>query len=115
MRPSCGRLDGRRGPVIRRHSAPQRRQEKLARHVEHRDEPLPADFSEQAVELENEETMVQLAARMNEEINNVEQALRRLEQGTYDQCAVCKGVIEAPRLQALPATTVCIACAPSGP
>lgn len=101
--------------LLRMRESALRRQEKLARHVEHREEPLPADFSEQAIELENEETMVQLAARMSEEISNVDVALQRLEQGIYNQCAICQGTIEAPRLQALPATTVCIDCAPSGP
>ncbi|MEM9622836.1 MAG: TraR/DksA C4-type zinc finger protein [Pseudomonadota bacterium] len=93
----------------------QRRQAKLARHVQHREEPLPADFAEQAVELENEETMVQLAARMEAEIVSIERALQRLEDNAYTRCEVCEEDIEAGRLHALPATTVCIRCAPDGP
>ncbi len=89
------------------------RQSRLAEHVEHRQQPLPADFAEQAVELENEETMVQLAAQMNEEVAAVKFALQRLDDGTYDTCVHCQSEIDSGRLQALPATTSCIRCAES--
>jgi RNA polymerase-binding transcription factor DksA len=87
------------------------RQSRLRRHVEHRDEPLPADFSEQALELENDETMVRLNEQIRGELRAVEKALERLSAGSYSSCAKCKQVIERERLAALPATSVCAACA----
>ena len=62
------------------------RQAKLSRHVERRKEPLPADFAEQAVELENEETIVQLARQMNEELVKLDAALVRLGEDRYTTC-----------------------------
>ena len=41
------------------------RKARIARHTEHRDEPLPQDFAEQAVERENEETMIALQQEMD--------------------------------------------------
>ncbi len=87
------------------------RQGRLASHVAHREEPLPADFSEQATELENEETMVQLAAKVQTEIVELEASLARLAEGTYSVCQQCAAEIEPERLIALPTTKVCVACA----
>ena len=42
------------------------RRDKLAKHVHHREEPLPQDFAEQAVELENSETMLALEHELTE-------------------------------------------------
>ncbi len=53
------------------------RREKLAKHVHHREEPLPADFAEQAVELENNETMLALEDELSEQEREVERALAR--------------------------------------
>lgn len=40
----------------------------------------------------------------------VEQALARLDNGTYGYCASCGAGIPLERLRALPATTACVAC-----
>lgn len=87
------------------------RREKLARHVHHRDEPLPQDFAEQAVEMENDETMRALEDELSEQARDVESALRRLEEGNYGICASCGEDIAEQRLEALPATPLCFDCA----
>ncbi|MFT7651724.1 MAG: DnaK suppressor protein [Limisphaerales bacterium] len=87
------------------------RQEKLAAHVSDRAVPLPADFSEQAVELENDETMVRLLERTQTELDDIDVALDRLGKNTYSTCDGCGQEIEAERLVALPTTSVCIVCA----
>jgi RNA polymerase-binding protein DksA len=87
------------------------RREKLARHVHHRDEPLPQDFAEQAVELENSETMVALEDELREQEREVERALARLEDGSYGVCTECGDEIAKPRLEALPAAALCFDCA----
>ena len=38
-------------------------------------------------------------------------AAARVDGGTYDVCSSCGGSIGAARLEALPATTVCVRCA----
>jgi len=87
------------------------RREKLARHVHHRDEPLPQDFAEQAVELENSETMVALEDELREQEREVERALARLEDGSYGVCTDCGDDIAKERLEALPAAALCFDCA----
>ncbi len=42
------------------------------------------------------------------ELNDVEHALRRLEEGTYGTCEACGRPINEDRLEALPATRFCI-------
>ncbi len=87
------------------------RRARLARHVEHRDQPLPADFAEQAVELEDDETMSALAAQLAAEESALRGALERVGHGTYGRCQVCGLSIDDKRLMALPATATCIMCA----
>ncbi len=43
-------------------------------------------------------------------LDQVERALRRIEDGTYGSCANCGKNIEAARLKALPHASLCIAC-----
>ena len=87
------------------------RRERLAKHVHHREEPLPQDFAEQAVEMENSETMVALEDELREQERDVRGALARLEAGTYGICVECGSEIATERLQALPATPLCFDCA----
>jgi RNA polymerase-binding protein DksA len=87
------------------------RRERIARHTRHRDEPLPPDFAEQAVELESGETLVALDREVNAEIREIDHALRRLEDGSYGECAECGESISEQRLQALPFARLCIDCA----
>ena len=53
------------------------RRERLAKHVHHREEPLPQDFAEQAVEMENSETMVALEDELSEQEREVAAAVDR--------------------------------------
>ena len=87
------------------------RRERVARHTRHREEPLPPDFADQAVELGNAGTLVALDAELNREIRQIEQALRRIDDGTYGSCARCGTTITAARLEALPDASLCIDCA----
>ena len=89
------------------------RQQRLEKKVVHRETPLPADFSEQAVELQNQETMEQLMQQTSEELNNIKLAMERLSNETYYQCTDCDGPINPERLAALPTTTYCAECAQS--
>lgn len=41
---------------------------------------------------------------------NIRQALAKLKRGTYGKCECCGKAIEAERLKAMPAATMCIAC-----
>lgn len=104
-------LDEMKAVLERRRIELVERRERIARHTRHRDEPLPPDFAEQAVELENGETLVALDREVNTEIREIDWALRRLEEGTFGECAECGEKISEQRLKALPYARFCIDCA----
>ena len=87
------------------------RQERVARHTRHRDEPLPQDFAEQAVELENGETLVALDQELTAELKKIDRALARIDAGDYLSCESCGEPIGEDRLQAIPVSVLCIDCA----
>jgi DnaK suppressor protein len=45
------------------------------------------------------------------ELRALDEAAERLHHGSYGTCVRCGGAIGAERLEALPATTSCVACA----
>lgn len=51
-----------------------------------------------------------LDARESAELDQVDAALRRIDEGTYGQCIDCGVEIPAPRLQATPEAARCMAC-----
>jgi RNA polymerase-binding protein DksA len=104
-------LDEIRVVLERRRTELTERRERIARHTRHRDEPLPPDFAEQAVELENGETLVALDREVNAELRAIETAFRRLDDGSYGECSECGEPISEQRLHALPYTSHCIGCA----
>jgi RNA polymerase-binding transcription factor DksA len=52
-----------------------------------------------------------LVRQVRHHVAEVEAALGRVEDGTYGACEQCGGPIGEARLEALPATRTCIACA----
>lgn len=70
-----------------------------------------ADFSEQAQERENEEVLNAIEQKDLSELKQIEQALARIEEGSYDQCARCGENINIERLKIIPFTNHCIKCA----
>jgi RNA polymerase-binding protein DksA len=87
------------------------RQERVSRHTRHREDPLPQDFAEQAVELENGETLVALDQELSQELKKIERALERIDAGSYLECESCGEPIGEERLKALPTSVQCIDCA----
>ena len=49
-----------------------------------------------------------LASQLRTELDEVERALRKLDDGTYGKCETCGDPIAEPRLEAMPATRYCI-------
>ena len=69
------------------------------------------DWSEQAQERENEEVVEKLDENLRIELNQIYQALSRVEENKYGVCDVCDGQIRVERLEALPYTNRCFNCA----
>ena len=74
-------------------------------------EPLNADSSEQAVEMEDDQSLEAQALLVTKEIASVKRALARIEDGEYGICVRCGGDINLARLDARPEAALCIACA----
>ncbi len=51
------------------------------------------------------------AGRAREEMEGIEQAIARMEQGAYGQCTHCDASIPFERLEAIPQTRLCVTCA----
>ena len=49
-----------------------------------------------------------LAAQLREQLDDVERALAKLDEGTYGTCEICGATIGAARIEAMPATRFCI-------
>jgi DnaK suppressor protein len=52
-----------------------------------------------------------LRRRARRKVKSLEEALKRLEEGTYGICEICGREIGAQRLEALPQARLCIECA----
>jgi RNA polymerase-binding transcription factor DksA len=52
-----------------------------------------------------------LASSLNETLRDLDDALAKLDAGTYGRCESCGGEIGEPRLEAMPAARLCITCA----
>jgi DnaK suppressor protein len=97
--------------LIQRRDELLRRVSQLKDDVHHRPEPFPADFAEQAVELENLDVLFELDAEGRAELAKVNRALMRLESSEYDVCSHCGSTISNARLEAIPYTDLCVDCA----
>ncbi len=73
--------------------------------------PLDADWSEQAVDLADDEALEGVDDVLRAEIQQIRLALLRIENGTYGTCAKCGDDIRKERLEARPIATRCIKCA----
>lgn len=74
-------------------------------------EPLNPDSGEQAVEMEDDDSLEGQGALVAREIASVKRALARIADGSYGECVRCGGGIGAGRLAARPEAALCIDCA----
>jgi len=84
------------------------RQDRIAKALT---EPLNADSSEQAVELEDDASLEGQAALVAREIASIDRALLRIENGNYGECVRCGADIAPKRLEVRPEAALCISCA----
>ena len=87
------------------------RLEKITDDVKHVREPPEKDFAEQATEMENNEVLDYLGNATRAEIDQIKNAISRIDQGRYGRCSICGQTIDKERLEALPFSSKCIKCA----
>jgi len=72
---------------------------------------LSADLEDQVSEREHQGTLTGIGNSELHEIRQIQEALKRISEGTYGVCAKCGVDIDPKRLKALPTATRCISCA----
>jgi RNA polymerase-binding protein DksA len=98
------RLEARRAELAARAS-------RAASDLRREHEPLSADFSEQAVQREDDEVLQGISDAAHDELLLIDRALRRVRTGEYLECSRCNAPIGASRLEAVPYTDLCADCA----
>ena len=68
------------------------------------------DFYDHASSDRDRELALMLADREREKLTFVDDALKRIEQGTYGICESCEEDIDKERLMAMPFTKLCLSC-----
>lgn len=68
------------------------------------------DFYDHASNDRDRELALMLADREREKLTHVDDALKRIELGTYGICESCEEIIEKERLIAMPFTKLCLSC-----
>jgi DnaK suppressor protein len=109
MKQSMQALIGRR--LRKRRSELRRRLTALDSDMRRESEPLSADWAEQSTERANDEVLASVRLTCEAELRQVEDALRRLEEGTYGMCRECGEPIEPGRLYSVPHADLCSDCA----
>src|SRR4051794_20410370 len=72
---------------------------------------VPLHMADVGTENYDQEFTLSLIENEQETLEQIQDALGRIEGGTFGRCQECKGSIAKPRLQALPYTRYCIECA----
>ncbi|MDO6440616.1 MULTISPECIES: TraR/DksA family transcriptional regulator [unclassified Marinobacter] len=87
------------------------RLERYEAHQQRKEGALDKDSEERAQQTQNDEVVDSLEEETRAELSQIKTALERIEHGVGDECEVCGETIDPRRLQVLPYTTVCVACA----
>lgn len=68
------------------------------------------DWEEQAIQRENDEVLESLGKRLYQEIDEIKQAIHRIDSGSYGICVRCGKALSQERLEAVPYATACVEC-----
>ena len=87
------------------------RVEALEKDIHHTEEPVEKDFAEQATQSENDDVMNALDDEAKTALIQIDNALLRIQNGTFGVCETCGNQINENRLQIIPFANLCITCA----
>jgi DnaK suppressor protein len=71
---------------------------------------LNPDKTDLAVTSQNNNRETLLLDHTEQQLKDIEDALNRLEEGTYGKCLACGEVIQPARLEIMPTAAFCIEC-----
>ena len=73
-------------------------------------QPGDTDWEEQATQRENDEVLESLGKQALDEIEQIKQAIYRIDHGKYGVCSRCGKAIAQERQEAMPYATTCTQC-----
>ena len=76
----------------------------------HKQFDSPQDLEEQSLIDLIEDTGLAVADMRREELTNIDEAIARLEAGTYGICEGCGAEVDEERLKVVPLTPCCVKC-----
>lgn len=76
--------------------------------------PVEGGFADQAADRANDTVLDAIRDSAELELQQINNALRRLAEGRYQSCEICDGPIAQERLEAVPYATTCTVCAAGG-
>lgn len=82
--------------------------DKIEDHIQNPQDDLNEHWEDQAISYRQNDMCQNLKSEARQSLIYVENALSRIENGTYGECEVCGEPIEAQRLEALPYATLCM-------
>ena len=71
---------------------------------------VPSQAGELASETFEQEMSIEMMARVQDELNSIQEALDRIEVRSFGVCEDCGGAIPTVRLSAIPMARFCIEC-----
>jgi DnaK suppressor protein len=71
---------------------------------------IPTDMEELGSDNADQELTVSLLGSDKDTFDQIEAALQRIEDGSYDRCEECGGQIPKSRLDAIPYAALCVRC-----
>lgn len=86
----------------------QNRIDKIEDHIYNPQDDLNEHWDDQAISMRDNEMRKTLLVEAKQGLNYVNNALSRIENGTYGECTVCGEDIEDKRLEAVPYATLCM-------
>ena len=81
----------------------------IDKEIKHED--MSSNWTEQATERENDEVLESLGNSSEQELLQINDALKRIDSGDYFSCSTCGEEIPSSRLESLPFSTRCVDCA----
>ncbi|WP_352259727.1 TraR/DksA C4-type zinc finger protein [Psychrobacter sp. TB55-MNA-CIBAN-0194] len=82
--------------------------DKIEDHIKNPQDDLNEHWDDQAISYRQNDMRKNLMGEARQSLIYVDNALSRIENGTYGECAVCGKQIEVQRLEALPYATLCM-------
>ncbi len=69
-----------------------------------------ADEVDKATDAYDEDLSFEIATANDQELEEIQVALEKIEKGTYGECEICGCAISPSRLKVLPSATTCVSC-----